>query len=97
MSDDLVKRLHKHFINGKEWYGIEIDVLTEAANRIEADAKLIQEMREALQSAKEELYQISHSGGNPDDEANMDSYAAAYRECKQALSKAKSQQEGETE
>jgi len=49
---------------------------------------LIQEMREALESAKEELYQISHSGGNPDDEANMDSYAAAYRECKHALSKA---------
>lgn len=62
-------------------------VAKETADHIEAQSKLIEEMREALQSASEELYQISHPSGDPDDESNMDSYAAAYRECRSALSK----------
>ena len=71
--------------------------LRQIASHIEAQEKLLEIMREALQAAKEELYQISHSGGNPDDESNMDSYAAAYRECKNALSKATLSQKEENE
>lgn len=47
--NDLPSKLRKYYINGKEWYGIEIDVLTEAAERIEAQNKIIVEMRTALQ------------------------------------------------
>ena len=83
MSDDLATWLRKRFINEKEWYGVEVDGLTDAANRIEADSALIQEMREAIERAQAVLL--------------SEGYYSFSDDLELALSKAKSQQEGETE
>ena len=77
MSDTLVTRL---------WASDEASALTnQAARRIEADAKLIQEMREALEAIYRHI----------DSPENYDRHIDAI--CDSILSKAKSQQEGETE
>lgn len=87
MSDDLAKRLSRAGeigdITTNDWMNLSI----EAANRIEADAKLIQEMREAFQKARDMVWPM---------ELN-DRTMAVLRILDAALSKAKSQQEGETE
>lgn len=89
MSDDLVVWLRKRFINEKEWYGVEVDGLTDAADRIEALESLIQEMREALEIAQRFISSVP--------EVVTVSGDAALYAVDTALSKAKSQQEVETE
>jgi len=85
MSDVIATWLRKRFINEKEWYGVEYEELNEAANKIEADAKLIQEMVDLLEGAESGF--VSMSG--PD--------LVWKRLRDETLSKAKSQQEGKTE
>lgn len=77
MSDNLVTRL---------WASDEASALTnQAARRTEADAKLIQEMRAALE-------EIAGNGDGTGRNPQLMVDAACS-----ALSKARSQQEGETE
>jgi hypothetical protein len=90
MSDDLVKKLREIH----KFPALANEVCDEAANRIEAQEKLIQEMREALEAFVAEYTEMVNSGDcgfwDPEKE---DKVIAA----RTALSKAKSQQEGETE
>ena len=46
------------------------------------------ELLEACKSAMQELYDLSHSSGNPDDPNNMQSDAVVYRELKTAIANA---------
>lgn len=57
----------------------------EAARALESQEARIAVMIAALESAKEELYFVAHSGCDPDDSSSMDSVAVAYRECRDAL------------
>lgn len=107
MSDNLVERLRveptaSHFLKPAHLYQDLIAERAEAANRIEADTKLIQEMREALE------WMIENDDTNEGDEPlhehggrswnEMNSYwIEGLNKARAALSKAKSQQEGETE
>ena len=94
MSDDLVKKLrgiaiskeNTDFAYGRKapLYGKETEIEWEAANRIEALEALTQEMREALRMISGEIPCPDNLIGNSDI-------------AKLVLSKAKSQQEGETE
>jgi hypothetical protein len=103
MSDDLVKNLRtvSNMINMGEKirWGEETNLMDEAANRIDADTKLIQEMREALIFYSHEpiyhhRYEPRSCGCCSDtfEPEILDDLGAVARE---AL--AKSQQEGETE
>lgn len=47
----------------------------------------VAEMREVIKDAMGELYDASHSCGDPNNEKNMDAYAVSYRACKNILSR----------
>lgn len=102
MSGDLVERLREDDEMLRDGYQINLTLTwhthamqqaakdcIEAANRIEADTKLIQEMREALQRVEDRWLQ--------DEMKNHNGAPYAIFAARAALSKAKSQQEGETE
>jgi hypothetical protein len=107
MSDDLVSRLRveptaSHFLKPAHLYQDLIAERAEAANRIQADQALIQEMREALE------WMIENDETNEGDEPLADHGYRSWNEinaywieglnkARATLSKAKSQQEGETE
>lgn len=97
MSDDLVSRLREPVtLSGMrgsvEVYQAVIVQRAEAANRIEADNKLIQEMRDALNEIRELNLENEDENGHRWANSDMINQTVVF-----ALSKAKSQQEGETE
>jgi len=108
MSDDLVKNLRtvSNMINMGEKirWGEETNLMDEAANRIEADQELIQEMRGALHGPygwltgniglNEEYWTVEADEVKDGEFFSIPLYAKVDPI---ALAKAKSQQEGETE
>lgn len=89
MSDDLAQKIREGIMDG--WSSdhpcLDGYIAIKAAEHIEALEMLIQEMREALQDARDMVWPM---------ELN-DRTMAVLRILDAALSKAKSQQEGETE
>lgn len=110
MSDDLVEYLKAPVVLGEKAVGpgelVEqmLSKMSEAANRIEADTKLIQEMREPLHGPygwltgniglNEEYWTVEADEVKDGEFFSIPLYAKVDPI---ALSKAKSQQEGETE
>lgn len=45
---DLSAKLRKYAVNAKEWYDMDVEFLTEAADALEARDKTIAELREEL-------------------------------------------------
>ena len=101
ISDELVARIRNGIMEGwsANYPCLDGEIAEEAANRIEEDRKLIQEMREALEYANKGLDMVH--GGLMDPTRPRQSVGEVCNHFLQAstlsLSKAKSQQEGETE